>query len=242
MIRFANCTMNGDFSHLMGELKADRPFCFVRINDGEATAIKNGKGIISRGQQKVDASLAEELKKVAEHRQEEYWIGLPCPECQTKHFETASQLVEYSYPYQTLAVVFNNNNWQRAVQHLEEGLKGSCVWVVAGEDQHWGNTDINVENFLPVPEKDAWSCFKEVLPKYEELPPRCKVMLSCGPMSRVLAKHWYEKRPDCTFIDIGSCFDPWTKGVRHRYQQLDKYGYNSTPYCKFCNTRGKTGK
>ena len=34
------------------------------------------------------------------------------------------------------------------------------------------------------------------------------VLVTCGPMARVLVKEWYEKRPDLTIIDIGSTFRP----------------------------------
>ena len=55
------------------------------------------------------------------------------------------------------------------------------------------------------------------------------VMITCGPMSRVLAKDWFSERPDLTVLDIGSTWDPYTRDVWHSC-------HNGTlPPCKGCN-------
>ena len=77
---------------------------------------------------------------------------------------------------------------------------------------------------------------KAMLHGYEEkIESGAVVFISCGPLARVLVKEWFQKRPDVTFIDIGSTFDPFTRNVRHRCHTGWENGFNDVPRCVQCN-------
>ena len=46
------------------------------------------------------------------------------------------------------------------------------------------------------------------------------VFISLGPTGRVLVKDLYVDNPDKTIVEFGSCFDPFTRGVRHSYHNI----------------------
>jgi len=55
------------------------------------------------------------------------------------------------------------------------------------------------------------------------------VILSLGPLERILAKEWFELKDDVTYLGLGSMFDPWTRGVSHSYHK------GTLKTCKICN-------
>ncbi len=230
--------MKEDFATILSRIETGRPICFVRLNDGEAKALENPNCTISRKAQSVDEELSGELANVALFRADDYWIGVPCPTCKPDCNETVMKYVATQYSYLTYAVLLINSNWNRTVLNLFNAVGDRPVWIVSGQDQDWSGMKLNIRRNIQVPSRNAWQNRHEIISEYNKIPSGAVVLLSCGPLSRVLAYYWFSKRRDCTFLDIGSCFDPWTRNIKYRYQKIVDGG-NESPYCETCNVKGK---
>ena len=184
----------------------------------------------------VSMELRDKLTEALKHNQKDYWVGLPCGKCFPQHANLAKTLVDPRYPYQTHAVVFTNRHWKNFVEIFPTLMKDRTVYWVGGEDQTMEWLPFDVATQYVVPKQDAWSSYsdaKEFIKDFEE---NAVVLITCGPMARVLVKEWYEKRPDLTIIDIGSTFDPFTRNVWHNcHKGWEETGFNLTAPCKECN-------
>lgn len=233
-----------DFRNFISLLKNRVPFCYVRYNDGEAMLLDDHSSWVSRNQQKGSEELADSLRNSLKYDREEYWIGVPCPVCMKEKFLTVtSEMPEYSKTRLTLAVLLQNDFWARTVEILPELIKDRPVIIVHGDDQDWSflkKGKQGVIDTIKLPKNNAWNKAKNFM-KYYGLPYGSVVLFSCGPSSRVLAAEWFRHRSDCTCLDIGSCFDPFTRNIRQSYQQepekLGKSG-NNARYCPLCSTKG----
>ena len=90
---------------------------------------------------------------------------------------------------------------------------------MSGNDQNLDNlekeTGLRVAQKVSLPKRNAWGDYPRIKDYYTIFNKDSIVVLSCGPMAEVLAKEWFQRRPDVTFLDMGSTFDPFTRGVRH---------------------------
>jgi hypothetical protein len=207
------------------------PFGFARFNDGEMSAIRTTAKHISRGYQKVSETLTIALTEALEYRQENYWKGMPCSTCFPDHYEVAKKIVG-DYPYLTQATVFTNRHHKEFMSDFPASLEGRSLAIVHGEshDIYKLNEQLKLSfHSIPVPDMNSWDANQEVLPRHFEFHDGTVVLLSCGPLSRILVRAWFEIRPDCTFIDTGSLFDPWVRGVSYKYHQ------GKTKPCEECN-------
>lgn len=218
---------------ILQNLKHGVPQALARFNDGEMKAIMGTKKVIARGDQQVTTSLRVKLLDAILHRQENYWVGIPCRVCFKRQHLKAKELVG-NYEYLTSAVVTANRNWKHFTSTFPRFVKK--VEYVGGEDHDTRNLEkvlgIRVCHSIKTPMKNAWAGFE----KHPEFANLCNhlrgeevVILSCGPLSRVLACEWFKRRPDCTFLDVGSCFDPWTRNVWHACHK------GKLKPCKGCN-------
>jgi hypothetical protein len=231
------------YKFIIKMLNNNEHFCFVRFNDGEMMGIEKVGARVARKDQVVNQELQSKLIEAIQHRQHNYWIGKPCGKCFPKHKETFDTFVNPDYRYLTHAVILcNNGHWKPFVNEYVEALENKYVYWISGNDQ---NIDLVKENFNPkfhveehfkVPRKNGWSAYHDIKDMYVDLKPNSIVNLSCGPMSRVLAYEWFKERPDCTFIDIGSVFDPFTRNVWHKCHK------GKLTYCAECNFLDKESK
>ncbi len=151
------------------------------------------------------------------------------------HKKIAARLVKSDYPYLTSAVVLTNRNWSRVTTELPNLLRGrKSIWVT-GKDQKLSeleNHGFDIDDFVwqhSVPFKDAWSARVNAYEATVQAPEGSVIMLSCGPLSRVLAHRVFQERPDLTVLDIGSLLDCWTRDVWLRCHD------GSLPPCPECN-------
>lgn len=208
-------------------------FSLARFNDGEMMGVERPGSVVARGDQKVNEELSLKLKRGLQHRQENYWIGVPCPVCWKKHHDVAMKLVPKDYEYLTYAVVTTNRNWKRFVTEFPVAVKGKRVVWVSGRDQNLEalkeKTGIQVAEHIKVRCKNAWLDYSDVRWRVNNLQDGDIVVLSCGPLSRVLAKEWFQERRTCTYLDVGSAFDPFTRNVKWRCHT------GQLPPCEGCN-------
>lgn len=234
-------TLMEKFNELMSAMSNKIPFCLVRFNDGEMMGVKDGNVVVARGDQYVDNSLQNALKEALAYRDINYWIGVPCENCWPEHRRLADTFVAEDYAYRTSAVVLTNENWQRAQKEIIENIGDRPVWIISGQGQNWDSFNLKIERHIKVPEKDAWASKDDVMNIWEDASPGAVVLISCGPLSRILAYEWWKNRQDCTVIDVGSTFDPFTRGISHKCHKWSN-GKNETNWCPSCNSAGKDNK
>ena len=219
-------------------LKEKKNFALTRFGDGELLGIQHVGLTVARGTQTISPALSELLKAAICHEQENYWKGIPCRTCWPQHRFVADQLVRPGYPWRTTAVVLTNRNWERVIDEVPPLLEGRTVYWVGGKSHKPENLKeigIKISSHLKVPDQDAFASFEEILPLVRGLTAKSVVLLSCGPLSRVLAHQWFMFRQDITFLPVGDVFSPWIKEVylrchhSHFPDKVEKH-----PHCPEC--------
>ena len=217
------------------------PWALARFNDGEMTAISKRSGKISRGLQEVTPSLADALKAAMKYRRRNYWIGLPCRVCWKKHRAAALKLCNpMHYQHTTLAVVLTNRNHKRWQEEFPPLLVGRRVVWVGPKEQDTMNLPFcdEIASRVFVAKEDAWRWAEECglmsfgaqVRIVDTFSHGDVVLISCGPLGRVLAHLWFDARPDLTIIDVGSIYDPITLGTK-----TARIHKGTLPRCKGCN-------
>jgi len=206
---------------LLEMLKTGENFALARFNDGEMKGVEHVGAKVARGDQTVNKELSEKLKQALRHKQHNYWIGLPCPVCWPGHRKVAETFIDADYPFLTCAVVTTNRNWKLFIREFGQSVGNRPVAWVSGDSQNLEGLkkhgiELNVVQQLGVPVKNAFSKYPDIKAKVSAFQPDSVVVISCGPMSRVLACDWWKERQDCTFLDVGSAFDPFTRNVWHK--------------------------
>lgn len=202
--------------NILGLLKDEKPFALTRFGDGELIGIGNPGHTVARGTQLVSQGLSIALRRAITHEQENYWVGIPCNTCWPQHRWIADQLVRPDYPYRTTAVVLTNRNWERFITEFPSTIGKRTVYWVGGTSHDptaLSELGIRVSSHLKVPDTDAFSHIKDILPLATGFVRSSIVLMSCGPLSRVLSHIWYSHRQDVTFLPVGDVFSPWVKEV-----------------------------
>jgi hypothetical protein len=229
-------------NNILDNLREGVPQALARFNDGEAQAIVQPDCTVARGDQYVSPGLSNALHEAIQYEQENYWIGLPCDVCATeKWYHKIKHLVRPDYEYLTKAVVTTNRNWKLFTEELPKILKNKPVHWVGSKEQQLNKLPFKVYNHIHTNSQNAWEQYKDIISWATDIYPTRDdndvhylgegeiVILACGPLSRVLVRHWFEKRPNCTFLDVGSAFDPWTRNVWHNCHK------GTLGPCKGCN-------
>jgi hypothetical protein len=200
---------------LLTNLEQNVPFALARFNDGEMMGIISPGSVVARGDQIVNTELSQMLNNALQYQQENYWVGLPCSTCFPEYSDVAKRLVDTDYEYLTHAVVFTNRNWKRVVAEVPELMKDRTIYWVSGHDQDISKLTFTITEQHIVPAVNAWKVYQSIKDLVYKFEKNSIVMISCGPMSRVLTKDWFSLRPDLTVLDIGSTWDPFTRDVWH---------------------------
>ena len=225
---------NSDLEWFFSLLKSNTPFAFSRFNDGEMGGISKEGFVAARGDQVVSRELRNALIVALQHTQKNYFVGVPCSQCFPEYHGLAMGYLSDESNVQC-AVVMTNRNWKNFVDNIGSAMKGKRVYWVSGDDQDVSKLPFEVHATKFIPNKDSWA-HREMLNGYEhEIESGAVVFISCGPLARVLVNKWFRTRPDVTFIDIGSTFDPYTRNVAHRCHTGWENGFNDLPRCSGCN-------
>jgi hypothetical protein len=214
---------------ILENLRKQIPFALARFNDGEMQGIAQPGCTVARGDQFVTPELSHALKEALVYEQDNYWVGLPCSVCFPGLSQLARSLVNLDYEYLTHAVVITNRNWMKFKEAFPSTIGERKVVWISGDDQKFEKLGFPVHISCQLKPQDSWDQYQETKELYQDMPEGAIVILSCGPLSRVLAREWFEKRPDVTFIDAGSTWDPYTRDVWHRCH------LHILPPCSECN-------
>lgn len=231
--------MINDMDWFLDNLKNKVPFAFARFNDGEMMAIDRVGSVVARGDQVVDRSLSEALREAIKHKQENYYVGIPCSMCYPRLNSLANNLVG-EYEFLTSAVVTTNRNWKKFIDNFPKAIEDRNLIWIGGNDQDnesLKEIGLRVKKMAKIPRMNSWSYFNtinQMIPQYFE--DGDVVGISLGPTARVLARKWFEEYPNITFIDMGSNLDPFTRNVWHNcHKGWKETGFNLTKPCPECN-------
>ena len=228
-----------DINWFFNNLKNNIPFCYVRFNDGEMMGIHRVGSIAARGDQVVDHSLQEALVSSITHKQENYYIGVPCSVCYPDYSKLSKELIG-EYNQITSAVLLTNKNWKSFHDNLPIAAKDRDIVWVGGHDQEperLKEYGLKIKKTLRVPNRESWNYYK----KLKTIAPEhfCDgdvVCVSLGPTARVLCQQWYEEHPKVTFIDMGSLLDPIARDVWFdAHRGWNETGFNLVRRCPECN-------
>ncbi len=220
------------YDDLITLLDNGTPFSFNRFNDGEMMGIEKVGSVAARGDQVISVGLHNKLCCAILHTSENYWIGKPCSVCFPRLRKLYDTYVKPDYEYQTHAVQFcNNGNWEKSIKDFNKILKKRKVVWISGNDQNLKKLEFhdNIYSHITVPIQDSWQAYEKVKHSWKDFNPSDVVISSCGPLSRVLTYEWSTQRKDCTFLDLGSLFDPFTRNVWHKCHT------GKLVYCPECN-------
>ena len=216
------------------------PFGFARFNDGEMIGISQAHTMVARGDQYVDETLRAALRSALEHKQENYYIGVPCSLCYPMWSGLAKEIAGEDYVHLTRAVVTTNRNWKHFVDTFPKVMGDRRLIWIGGDDQDTEplkEMGLNVVNTVKLPRRNSWDLYEGIKQKVPPIfQPGDVVAISLGPTARVLVRDWFRDYPDITFIDIGSNMDPFTRGVRHNcHKGWEETGFNLGKPCPECN-------
>lgn len=212
----------------LNNLENNIPFAFSRFNDGEMGGLMYDNFIASRGAQKVSPELRSKLKNSITFKKDNYWVGIPCPECFPEMNKLADDLVG-DYPYKTLAVDLINKNYPRFIKEVYPLLQTKKIYWVGGDDQDLSNIQLDIVKQYKLNTVNAFKNYDVIKDEYLNFEDGSIVILSLGPLERILAQEWFEKKDTLTYLGFGSMLDPWTRGVQHSYHK------GTLKPCKICN-------
>ena len=235
--REASSITMGDVHILYDHLEEETPFAFARFNDGELAGIIKPGTVVARGDQLVDETLQQSLIRSIGYTQPYYYVGIPCPKCFPHFHMVAAGIVHPDSPILP-AVALTNMNLGKTQREFTRIMKERRWSWLGGEDQDitklpWyniSNSRYNVHLEEKYPKQNCWAVAKEIEEKIDLFEEGEVVFLSLGPTSRPLTALFFSKRPDVTFIDIGSTFDNYTRDV---WLKCHKF---TVPHCHVCNS------
>ncbi len=210
-------------NEIINNLSMGIPMALARFNDGEMTGIAVPGTTIARGDQYVYKSLQVALIKALQHKQKNYYRGLPCGTCWPTQRHIADRVVGgYEDEYLTSAVVLTNRNLMTFTKAFKEISRINNVGWVGGENQDLNalanGGDITTCWYELVEVNDSWRQYDEVRKSIvDTIEGRTRrhsmdiFAFSCGPMARVLVQSLFEEYPETTFLDLGAVFDNFTK-------------------------------
>lgn len=229
---------DGKYKFVIDNLRDNTPFAYSRFNDGEMMGVDKIGSVVARGDQIVSEELHIALKEALQHKQKNYYVGIPCSICYPQYNQLGNELVN-KYDFKVSAIALTNRNWAKFVSELPDVIEGKPIRFISGDDQDLTfleeNLKFNIVDHVKLPAKNSWGSIEELKDYIEKVKSGDVVFISLGPTARVLARKWFEKKPDATFIDIGSILDPFTRDVWHNCHKGWETGFNITKRCIECN-------
>lgn len=219
MITF-NKTLKNELDLFTQMLLNNQNFALSRFGDGEMLLIKNKRFACQQWQldQESDNDFIQALTNSFRFEHHALFKGIPCGCIEPTHglrrfiFEN----FHLDHARLTFASIFTNINYQKTQSTLIPLLKERPVVLIANKAsqlQHLKNQGFTLQKFFPIP-RNAWQNHNTIVDQLLEYanaiqPHNTLFLFSAGPLSNVAIHRLLENYPDNTFIDMGSCFDPF---------------------------------
>jgi hypothetical protein len=221
-----------DFNWALNSVRSQRPFSFVRFSDGEIEILRNRRLEISadgvnwyKGKNQFvyplydyksfdperDVELRERVLASATFRDPSYIKGIP-----TRHNKSIKDRdlmigLNGGLDNLTFSDLLVNANYRRFLQEFVPLLQRiSNLYVISNFRTRLEHIN-NQWQLLPLPD-DAFNSFStlvtEIVEILEQAPEHCFVLSSASSLSNIIGHEIRRKRPDITFIDIGTAMHP----------------------------------
>ena len=208
-------------------LEQNKPFCFIKMNDGETSIMMGCDTPASRGYQDYNDLLKTKLLEAFNYTDENYYVGLPCEHCHPTHRNFCLGLKHFENPY--LANLLINSNFEKTRELLERILPHRKVTIIVNQNADTTKLPFQPMQILRVPEKNGWDFYDIMKNLYHLVNDGNVVLFMCGPLGRVLAYEWYKMKKTITCVELGSFYDYLTIGKAYMYHT------DILPLCSVCN-------
>ncbi|MCK9371488.1 glycosyltransferase [Candidatus Dojkabacteria bacterium] len=204
-----------ELNDMISKLERKENFSFTKVGDGEMSCIQKGTGVNCDGQeysQRLGSALVDAYRDLAVRdnimlaiQSEKRWR---LPDVEKKVFDGLNPL----FNYWTYDLFLNRNeeitDSHRAFWTKLKNSKRKKVFI--GNEKLKGVVNmLNIDEFVIVPEKNAFNEVDNIVDKLNTiLFDDFVVLLSAGPLSKVLIYKILNMNQNITCIDTGSAFDP----------------------------------
>jgi len=211
-----------DIDHFLCMMQAGSPFAYAHFNDGEVEAASSAEGVTDRGWQKRSTALMERMQGAMKSTTPRVYKGIPCQnEFEGKPRLWMDNLLQDIDDRCTRAgaTVFINRNYDKSKKQINEIISrwDRRVHVVVSENACTDCLPWKTASVVHVPGTNAFdkidSIASDILKK--DIRAGDFVFLMAGPVGRILAVELFAKRPNATFIDMGSFWDGFLDVGQH---------------------------
>ena len=218
----------------------NNPCCFVRINDGEVSAIISDKALASRGDEQSSPELSEKLLYILSDTwsSPNLFIGVPCNNCYRDCFNFVKNELIKSKDYSFIqnntmdANILINSNYDKTLDILMTYLSDRKVIIVSNKTiinniDRLSRLNIQIIKTYTVSPtlafRNDYHKLKDLIFENESV-----IITLCGPLGRVLCYEWFKNNQTLTCLDLGSFFDPLLRNKAYLYHT------NNHRYCPTC--------
>lgn len=211
------------------------PFAYAHFNDGEMTMMIDDTISPLSLEQRASSELSTKLRIAFQHKQRNYFPGVPCALCYPKLRKHAEGL----RPHATFlwhALSFHHTKTVYFGPFIESLRNQKMHWVI-NERHNLSNLKelgLDVSSTVVIPRLNAFDAYATIRDTYEHFEDNSVVLLLCGCLGRVLAQEWFQKRPNVTFLCLGSYFDSHVLRKPHLYDNRNHHAH-----CDECYHKGR---
>ena len=132
-------------------------------------------------------------------------------------------LINRNYEYLTTAWVFHTKELRNFWVDFPEAVKDRDLIWISGDDSDVrslrDNLEMKIHLHIKAMSKYSWDEYDRLKDVEKVFRDGDVICINAGPVERVLIKEWFEKRPQVTFIGIGSAYDPFVRGVWYNHHK-----------------------
>jgi predicted O-methyltransferase YrrM len=222
---------------IYNHINNNEPFCFIKMNDGEISALDPNSEGMSRGDEKSSELMSSKLKEALNYRANNYYIGLPCIKCNNNYYNNALNHIdneENKFKNILSANILINTNVNKTLDILKNNLKNRNVVIITNTTNLKNIQKLEKLNIFPyktieVSEQFAFnSDYNKIKDLWKELNNNDFVICLCGPLGRVICYEWFKYNNTLTCLELGSFFDPLLKNRTYLYHT------GNHQYCDEC--------
>lgn len=232
--------------NLYNNLINNIPFSFIKLNDGEISAIINNNASLSRGDEKSSPEMSNKLKECLTYNDKNYYIGLPCSTCYNNYYKEAISHVNDTSNVLNANILINTNI-DKTIDILMQTMKNKRIIIVTNDVNLSNLNNLEKLNIVPyktivVSKTNAFSNdYDKIKDEYKTFENGDVVICLCGPLGRILCYEWFKNNNTLTCLELGSMFDPLLRNKAYLYHTgihkycEECYPSNEANDCKLLN-------
>lgn len=204
-------SFRNDAKYFKALLNLHIPFSVTRYGDGEMYVFEGrlGRNAVQEFQFDGQEHLQQELLESYEHKQDNYFVGVPCKCCVGEaNFNKMKELSKKEDEKLTWANIFVNSNFTFFQDNIVPQFKNYKVNMVAPGSPE--NLPFDVANFYEVG-YNAWvnnaGVYDDLVEYISSNKVEGELFLFCaGPFAKTLSYKLFKQFPQNTYLDLGSVF------------------------------------